>query len=224
MNWIDIILSAVIGINVFNGSKKGLIRSIFGLVAVVLAAFICIKWTASLSDLLILNGVSEAFSFIIAILVLFFSVYFIVTVFGNSLHEIALASGLKSLNFLLGMLLGFIKGVIISLFIIIPILNNTLAAAALHKTFENSLVLNFGAPLIIFSAPLIEEVFAKNTIRLPQKTREDLDELPAAEEIIPKFIELTTAATEQDKTAEQPSSINNSSHYKRISLDDSLDF
>lgn len=111
MNWLDILLVAILVLTVIIGAVKGLLRQIIGIMAVIIGLLLAIKyypWGA------------EIFGFIsnqvLAHLLGFFLIFIAVLCLGwviNILLTKAVRGPLKSMNHLLGAGLGLAKGLLI---------------------------------------------------------------------------------------------------------------
>jgi len=170
MNWVDIIILIIIGINLLTGLRKGLIRSVFGLIAILLAVFISVKGLPIGVDI-IKNSfkfplpVAYVFSFAIV----FMTVYFSLTFLGNTVHQLIKTSFFAPANFIGGAILGLIKGVVIILFLVLPILNSKILAPAVTVSLNESSLLVIGAPLIKIYSPMVRGFIESNSERFSRK-------------------------------------------------------
>ncbi len=187
MNWLDIVILVVLVFNVYLGLQRGLIRSVFGLIAVALGLFVAVMGTPFLSSILAQFFVNDQLSRILAFVIFFLVIYLLVVMLGKMIHDSAKNPLVIPLNLLGGGLIGFLKGTIILLFFIVPVLQNPLLSPQVSKALDNSKMLVSGEPLIIALAPMVEftikEILPKWQIQKAQPKKELIKmEAPAADQ------------------------------------------
>jgi membrane protein required for colicin V production len=131
-NWLDILLFAILAVTIIIGAIRGFIRQIIGLLAVVAALVLAIKYYS--------YG-SEVFAFIrndvLAQLLGFFLIFVAVLCIGwmiNILLAKAVRGPFKSMNRFLGACFGLIKGVIICCAVVFGFLVFPVNAKALEES------------------------------------------------------------------------------------------
>lgn len=156
MNWLDIVIILILALNLILGFKRGLIRSVFGLFALALGIFVGIMGTSFLASLLLPIVINKNLAHILGFAIFFFSIFFLVTTLGNVIHTSVKNTFFIPLNILSGGFFGIMKGIIIVLFLLIPVLRNPLVSPAVAKGLEESSLLLTGEPLVVNAAPAIE--------------------------------------------------------------------
>ncbi len=114
MNFLDIILAIPIALLAFSGYRKGLIKELASLVALILGIYFAVyfsDWTAGL--LLEHFDINERYLFIIAFILTFIGVVLLVTLLGKLLDKIASFAALGVINKLFGLVFGVLKGAIL---------------------------------------------------------------------------------------------------------------
>ncbi len=171
MNWLDLLLLLILAINLLNGLRRGLIRSVFGLVAIVVSLFIAIKGASLGGAILQQINVPEPLASWLGFIILLLALHFLINFLGSVLHDVARYSFFMPANYLGGLLLGFLKGIVIILFIVVPIIENPFVSTVAQETLERSTILALGQPLIISYSPFIMEVLQKNTAQWQEKNK-----------------------------------------------------
>lgn len=156
MNWLDIVIILILILNLFLGFKRGLVRSIFGLFALALGIFVGVMGASFLASLLLPIVVNQNLAQFLGFLVFFIAIFFLVTSLGNIIHTSVKSPLFIPLNVLSGGFFGIIKGIVIVLFLLIPVLRNPLVSPAVAQGLETSNILAFGEPLVVNAAPAIE--------------------------------------------------------------------
>jgi membrane protein required for colicin V production len=131
-NWLDILLFVIIAVTVIIGAIRGFIRQIIGLLAVIAALVLAIKYY---------SFGSEIFAFIrndvLAQLLGFFLIFVAVLCIGwviNILLAKAVRGPFKAMNRLLGACFGLIKGVVICCVVVFGFLVFPVNAKALEES------------------------------------------------------------------------------------------
>jgi membrane protein required for colicin V production len=156
MNWLDIVIIIILALNLILGFKRGLVRSVFGIFALALGIFVGIMGASFLASLLLPIVINKNLAQILGFAIFFFSIFFLVTTLGNVIHASVKNTFFIPLNILSGGFFGIMKGIIIVLFLLIPVLRNPLISPAVAKGLEDSRLLLTGEPLVVNAAPAIE--------------------------------------------------------------------
>lgn len=157
-NWLDGIITIILVINVLYGLRRGLIRTLFGMLGLIIALFLCIQGTPAVAEFLLWLNISNTIAYATALIILFIAVYFLVNEIGRHVQAMAKESSFKSIDHLGGMLCGFIKGILYSLFLLIPLLGNIFASPTMNKAFSSSALINFGYPIVYYAEPIIQNL------------------------------------------------------------------
>lgn len=171
MNWLDILLILILAINLLNGLRRGLIRSSFGLLAIIVSLFIALKGAGLGGAILQQINVPEPLASWLGFIILLLTLHFLINFLGSILHDFARYSFFMPANYLGGVLLGFIKGIIFILFIVVPIIENPFVSTVAQETLQQSTILALGQPLITTYSPLIMDVLQKNTKQWQEKNK-----------------------------------------------------
>lgn len=161
MNWLDLVIIIILVFNFILGLKKGLIRSVFGLFALGLGIFVAVMGSSFLAALLLPIVINKNLAQILGFAIFFFSIFFLVSSLGKIIHDSVKNAFFHPVNVLIGGAFGFIKGIVIVLFLLIPALKNPLISTAVIGSLESSRLLNIGEPLIVNVGPAIEFITLK---------------------------------------------------------------
>lgn len=162
-NWLDLVILLVLGVNIFNGARRGMIRSFFGLIALILALFVCFKGTPFIVEMLRQFQLTGMPAFVTALIIVFLLLYWMVNEVGKHFKDLISESSFQQFDTLGGVLLGFAKGILYTLFFLVPVLGNIFASPTLMETFETSMLLQTGRPLVYAAEPMVEQVIAQGT-------------------------------------------------------------
>jgi len=157
-NWLDWLIAIILVINTLYGLRCGLIRTLFGILGLIIALFLCINGTPAIAEFLLWLRISGTIAYAGTLLILFIVIYFLVNEIGRHIQAIARESSFKYIDQLGGAFCGLGKGILYTLFLLIPLLGNIFASPAMLKAFENSALLNFGHPIVYYAEPLIQNL------------------------------------------------------------------
>jgi uncharacterized membrane protein required for colicin V production len=162
-NWLDLVILLVLGLNVFNGARRGLVRSLFGLIALILALFVCFKGTPFIAEILRQFNLTGMPIFVTALIVVFLAIYWLVNEVGRHFKILIAESSFQQIDTVGGIALGFSKGILYTLFFLVPILGNIFASPTLMETFETSTLLQVGRPLVYAAEPFVSQVIEQGS-------------------------------------------------------------
>lgn len=162
-NWLDLVIALLLGLNVFNGSRRGLVRSFFGLIALILALFVCFEGTPFIVELLRQFHLTSMPAFVTALIVVFLVLYWLVNELGKHCKMLIAESSFQQFDTVGGIVLGFCKGVVYTLFLLVPVLGTIFTSPTLMETFEKSTLLHTGRPLVYMAEPFVEQVITQGT-------------------------------------------------------------
>ncbi|MDR2432028.1 MAG: CvpA family protein [Candidatus Margulisbacteria bacterium] len=157
-NWLDGLIAIILVINILYGLRRGLIRTLFGMLGLIIALFLCIKGTPAVAELLLWLRISGTAAYAAALILLFIIIYFLVNEIGRHIQALLKESSFRNIDLVGGSLCGLAKGILYTLFLLIPLLGNIFASPALLKAFENSTLLNFGHPIVYYAEPIIQNL------------------------------------------------------------------
>jgi membrane protein required for colicin V production len=114
MNFLDIILAIPIVLLGILGYRKGLIKEVASLVALILGIYLAIYFSDVVAKYLIeYFDISERYVFIIAFILTFIGVVILVSLLGKLLDKVASLAALGIINKFLGLVFGLLKGIIL---------------------------------------------------------------------------------------------------------------
>lgn len=113
MNWMDILMLVVVAISVFFGVKRGLIKEIFALLALILGIIIASRSYAFGGGLLVRVIPSVNLSNIIGFIVIFFLVVILLILAGRLLKELIQTVQLGWIDRIGGVAFGLFRGAVV---------------------------------------------------------------------------------------------------------------
>jgi len=114
MNFLDIILAIPIVLLAISGYRRGLIKEIASLAALILGLYFAIYFSDVVAKYLIeYFDVSERYVFIAAFILTFIGVVILVSILGKMLDKVASLAALGIINKFLGLVFGVLKGIIL---------------------------------------------------------------------------------------------------------------
>lgn len=144
MNYLDLIIGAMLIIAAIGGYQKGFIKSLASLIALLAGIYFAIYFSDVVAEWLIKHiEIKRKYLFIVAFIITFAGVSFLVHLLGVLLDNIASLSALGLLNKISGMILGIAKGVIlVSILILLFNLVNSNNEFLCEKTRKGSFLYN----------------------------------------------------------------------------------
>jgi membrane protein required for colicin V production len=188
MNWLDIVLLAIVGASMLTSLRKGLSREIIGLISVVLAILLGIWFYGTAGALFEPHLSSVAAAHFAGFVVVFGGVLLLGAVVGAIVGKFIKATGLSLFDHVLGAVFGLARGVLIGIALIMGIM-----AFSTTGRPPASVVESRTAPYVVDAARLIasmaphelREGFRKSYAQVKsawEKTLEDgIRKLPNAE-------------------------------------------
>lgn len=142
MNYIDIILLVIWAVAIIEGLSKGLIKQIFGILALILACYCSFKFSgfAAVKITEWFNWSGEGLQ-VVAFIVTFIVVLLVVSLAGRLIDEVAKAAFLGWINRLLGAVFGWIKWnlILVILLYILGLIDGILSFLPKEKIEESLL-------------------------------------------------------------------------------------
>ncbi len=161
MNFLDIILVIPIVVLAIAGYKKGLIKEIASLAALILGIYFAVYFSDYVARFLLEKfDFNERYVFIIAFIITFIGVVLLVSLIGKLLDKVAKFAALGIVNKLLGLVFGIVKGILImSILVLLFNLIDNKTKILKDDIREGSLLykpLSRVAPLIIYNLKNID--------------------------------------------------------------------
>ncbi len=186
MNWLDIVIILVISIFALVGLKRGLIKEIVSIIAIIGAILAGVILYAPLGDLLIKHTSikSEAIASISSFLIVLFFTYLLIKLIGSGLSTISGTLNLDWFDRICGFLFGGIKGIIVSFLIITalsfflsekePPFTNSIFVSHIKETFSiiKGIIPDEVQENIEKAKKVIQEKGLKAAIKEAQKVKE----------------------------------------------------
>jgi membrane protein required for colicin V production len=118
INWIDVVLLAILGLTIVRGLMRGFIRSIFDILALAIAIYCAFAWYESAAVYMIKYFKIPGNIAIISFIAIWIIAYCVTLLTGNIAHKIFGRGLLGPINVLGGGLIGLAKGLLIIWFFI----------------------------------------------------------------------------------------------------------
>ncbi|MBN1684825.1 MAG: CvpA family protein [Gammaproteobacteria bacterium] len=164
-NWFDYTLIAIVIFSLLIGLMRGMLRELLSLATWLAAILVAIFFSSHLAGFFGQHIKSPIFASILSFILLFFITFIIGTLVNYIISGLAGKSGVLFIDRLLGALFGFIRGVVIALFMILVIINTgfkkadwftqSLSSKQLSSMVEN-LTKEFIAPIMQKKHPVGE--------------------------------------------------------------------
>ncbi|MFA5879696.1 MAG: CvpA family protein [Candidatus Margulisiibacteriota bacterium] len=180
MNFLDIGIFLILFYNMFNGLRKGFIRSIFEIIALIGSIILALVYYASVGEgASKLLGIHFMYSSVISFIVLWLFGFFIIILIGRFVESFFTISIFSWLNILGGIVFGFCKGFIVLLPFILPMLYFSFPFA------KDSFLINTMKPAF---AIIIDNYLPKPLFQLNQKIPFEIPKQIISTENIQLFI------------------------------------
>ncbi|MFC1517616.1 CvpA family protein [Candidatus Margulisiibacteriota bacterium] len=175
MNWVDTVITAMLGLNIFNGLKRGFILSLFDILAVVLAVVFSLKWFHIGIDLLTDTfHFSEPLAYVISFAMTWVAIYCVISLLGAIVHKFLTFSFLLPIDVVAGGVLGFVKGIIFSAIIFVPLTFLPFLPENIDTALQDSLIMEWAKPSIVKRLPGLSLNIKDLKKSLPFKTEDYL--------------------------------------------------
>jgi membrane protein required for colicin V production len=122
MNWLDIVLILILATSIFTSFRNGFSREVIGLVAVVLALILGLWFYGVAGGLLAPHLNSRTAANLAGFFLVFFGVLLLGVVVNFVLGKVLRTTGLSIFDHLLGALFGAVRGIVISMALIVGIM------------------------------------------------------------------------------------------------------
>ena len=161
MNFLDLIIGIPILLMAIGGFRRGLIKEVAALAALILGIYFAIYFSDVTAKFLIEHfNIGHRYVFIVAFIITFIGVVLVVSLIGRLLNKVASLAMLGPVNKILGLVFGLLKGIVImSVLIMLFNMIDTRASILRLETKEESLL--YGpvgqvAPLILMNIQNID--------------------------------------------------------------------
>lgn len=116
--WIDIVFTLVLAISFYRAYRKGLIKTVFAILAILIALFLTLKFSPAVIDLFEQSlKFGAAIAFILGTVITFLLAYYGMTMLGKLIERLIKTIRLNFLNKILGGIVGGFISIIILSFI-----------------------------------------------------------------------------------------------------------
>ena len=122
MNWLDVVVLAILAVSVALSFRKGLVREVVGLVSVVLAILLGIWFYGTAGSLLVPYLSSRALANFAGFLLVFGAVMLVGHLVSYTIGKFLRVTGLSIFDHLLGAVFGALRGLLISVALIMAIM------------------------------------------------------------------------------------------------------
>ncbi len=178
VNYVDIIISVLLGYGLVKGFENGLIKEVIGIIALISGLYIAINFSFFFeSKINQFFEIQQQFIPIITFVLLFFATVIVFKLFGHILYMIFEFLALGFMSKLLGSLFGVLKMVVILSFLITMAKNYDLIN---KKTKKESMLFNkleYVSELIIPEIHEYKQELLKKTEKNKKKIKESIKNL-----------------------------------------------
>lgn len=149
MNVIDILVLIIVGFCIIFSLKKGFIKSVFEIIAFIVAGLVAYNWFMDLGEVIGPHiKINAKFVYIISYSLIWIGAFLVVNFIGTIAQKVINKTFLLPVNIALSIIFGLIKGVFFSSLIIVPIILTSSVYKPLTKHTDNSHVIKHSKPLI----------------------------------------------------------------------------
>lgn len=146
MNLLDVLIIIILGYSIYTTIRKGFLRIVSEFFAFILAGWAAYTWNKSLAIAFSSGAVNDDHKVggIIAFIVIWILVFGLVNLIAYVLLKILdksfISLILKPFNILASIMMGFLKGIIISLFVVIPLMILAIFSSPMQQYVHHSLL------------------------------------------------------------------------------------
>ena len=162
-NWLDFLILGVILLNVILGLRQGLIQMVFGLIALVSATTLAVHnldWVSELAkqyvdfpEFILSTGIY---------MIIWGSAYFGIYQIGRLISKVMHFTPIGVIDTVGGLILGVLKGVVIILVIVIPLITIPVIKDYAEATVQQSEIISQCQPLIEYGQELFEKYWPED--------------------------------------------------------------
>ncbi len=162
MNTLDIILLIFIGLSSFNGLKRGLIRSLGDIIALLVGAYLASTFYLQLQEWLIMRvelneSIAGILAFVILFIVLTRAISLLFYFLEKTFNTLAIIPGSKYINNILGAVFGFLKASIFFALVIHVSSHYLFFDGALYNLIKASLIKPYLDLILKIILPLLPQ-------------------------------------------------------------------
>ena len=181
-NWFDYCLLTLIFLSIIIGAKRGLLREVISLITWIAAFFIAIIFAKDFSSIYIAQYIkNDGIAVILSFLLLFITTLIIGALINYIITSFVERVGIMWGNYFLGALFGFIRGVLITFFIVFFLVHTGAKEKEWFKKAQTPQMLAGSVNLVQSHFPTLMKEKKKKTKKLSKQlsdeVQKDLDQL-----------------------------------------------
>jgi len=172
VNWIDVILISILALTTILGVVKGLVKQVFGLLAVIIGLILALGFYSQASRLYLRFIANEVLAHFLGFLTIFLIVLCVGWVSSYTLSKF-IKGPLKLLNNILGGGLGFLKGVLICGVVVFALLVFPISKKALKESALSLVCLQMTRAIISLIPKELKERFKEAYQEVTKRVEKD---------------------------------------------------
>jgi membrane protein required for colicin V production len=172
MNWIDVILISILALTTILGVVKGLVKQIFGLLAVIIGLILALGFYSQVSSLYLRFISNEVLAHFLGFLTIFLIVLCLGWVSSYTLSKF-IKGPLRFLNNILGGGLGLLKGILICGVVVFALLVFPISKKALKESALSPVCLQMTRAIISLIPKELKERFKEAYKEVTKRVEKD---------------------------------------------------
>lgn len=172
MNWIDVILISILALTSILGVVKGLVKQVFGLLAVIIGLILALGFYSQVSSLYLRFVSNEVLAHFLGFLTIFLVVLCLGWVSSYGLSKF-IKGPLKLLNNILGGGLGLLKGILICGVVVFALLVFPISKKALKESALSPVCLQMTRAIISLIPKELKERFKEAYQEVTRRVEKD---------------------------------------------------
>lgn len=172
MNWIDVILISILALTTILGVVKGLVKQVFGLLAVIIGLILALGFYSQVSTLYLRFISNEVLAHFLGFLTIFLVVLCLGWVSSYTLSKF-IKGPLKFLNNILGGGLGLLKGILICGVVVFALLVFPISKKALKESALSPVCLQLTRAIISLIPKELKERFKEAYKEVTERVEKD---------------------------------------------------
>ena len=145
---VDIVLGIFLAYTTWKGLRRGLVRSGFDILGLVVAVLVALAWYRALAELALnFVKINPSAAYIVVFILLWLVIYAVISFFGSTLHRFVRASFFGTFDLVGGGGLGLLKGMVI-ISLVLQLIFLSPLVPLLGSELENSLVTRVTYPMV----------------------------------------------------------------------------
>jgi uncharacterized membrane protein required for colicin V production len=142
MNWVDSLIGIILGVNIFNGLRRGLVASLFDNISLIVAIIGSWRWGTLGIELFtetlhLPPFIADVFSYGLTGI----AIYCVCALLGAIIHKITIATLPVSFDVFGGGILGAVKGILFASIIFIPLVCTTSLPIDVYTALQESKII-----------------------------------------------------------------------------------